>query len=140
MSESSDALKDLYRRWLSDVWTGDFDAMRDIVTSDAVGHWPTQDVHGPDGFAAQIRQSHEYFHGIRTNLDVGPFVEGDLVAARWTFYGSYRGGIPGATAPEGTEVAFTGHDIFRAEGDRFAEYWVVSDVLGMMTRLGAIPS
>ncbi|KAF4406291.1 hypothetical protein CRI70_21070 [Streptomyces sp. Ru87] len=131
-------LEQLYRRWLQDFWGGDFEVAQDILTPGFVGHWPGQDVHGPGGAIEQVEQSHACFSDINTTLDVGPLVDGSLVAARWTFHGSYRGGIPGATAPAGTRIGFTGHDLFRAEGDRFAEYWVVSDVLGMMTRLGAL--
>ena len=129
----------LYKRWLFDAWRGDRAVIDAIFAPGFVGHWPTMDVHGPDGVAAQIDQSHAYFSGIENTLDVGPIVDGDLVAARWTFHGAYRGGIPGTTAEPGTRIAFTGQDIFRVENGRFAEYWSVSDGLGMMTALGAIP-
>ncbi|WP_436774989.1 ester cyclase [Yinghuangia sp. YIM S09857] len=131
-------LKALYRRWLFDVWAGDFDVVERIFTPDVVGHWPTHDFHGPGELADQVRQSHALFTGIENTLDVGPVVDGDLLAARWTFHGTYQGGIPDAQAPAGTEVAFHGVDMLRAEDGRFAEYWVVSDSLGLMTRLGAL--
>ncbi|MFK8843725.1 ester cyclase [Streptomyces sp. Ac-502] len=60
------------------------------------------------------------------------------MGARWTFHGTYCGGIPGATAPAGTPISFAGQDIFRAADGRFTEYWVVSDGLGMMSALGAV--
>ncbi|KAA6212166.1 hypothetical protein CP973_22160 [Streptomyces albofaciens JCM 4342] len=128
----------LYRRWLFDLWHGDFAVAEEILTPDFLGHWPTMDVHGPEGAADQIRRSHEYFTDIRNTLDVGPVIGDGLVAARWTFHGAYRGGIPGATAEPGTRVSFAGQDIFRVADGRFAEYWVTSDGLGMMTALGAI--
>lgn len=95
-------------------------------------------MHGPAEAAEQVRRSHAYFTGVRTTLDVGPVVGDGMVAAGWSFHGSYRGGIPGATAEPGTPVSFSGQDIFRAEDGRFAEYWVVSDALGLMTALGAV--
>ncbi|WP_019631662.1 ester cyclase [Actinomadura atramentaria] len=128
----------LYRRWLFDLWGGDPSAADDLLTPGFVGHWPGLDVHGPAGAAEQIRRSRALFTGVRLTLDVGPLVSGDLVAARWTFRGDYAGGLPDAAAPPGTPVAFAGHDILRASGDRFAEYWVVSDGLGLMTALGAV--
>ena len=70
--------------------------------------------------------------------ELGPVVEGDLVAARWAGRGRYRGGMPGATAAAGTPVAFGGIDLLRAHGDRFAEYWVSSDGLALMGQLGAL--
>ncbi|MCC9740031.1 ester cyclase [Streptomyces sp. MNU89] len=133
-----DHLEQLYRHWLQDLWGGDYDLAPEILTPGFTGHWPDREVHGPDGAVEAIRRSHALFGDINTTLDVGPVIDGDRLAARWTFHGTYRGGIPGTTAPPGTRISFTGHDIFRAEGRRFAEYWVVSDVLGMMTRLGAV--
>lgn len=128
--------EDLYRSWLFELWYGDYAVAERLFTPEAVGHWPTLQVNGPNGFADQIRQSHEMFAEIENTLDVGPIIDDGLVAARWTFHGSYRGGIPGATADIGTRVAFSGHDIFRIEGDRFAEYWVLSNVQAFMTALG----
>ena len=129
---------DLYRRWLFDLWYGDDAVAADIFTPDFVGHWPALDVHGPQGVVEQLHRSRRMFGDIENTLDVGPVVGTGMVAARWTFHGSYRGGIPGATAAPGTRIAFSGQDIFRAEGDRFAEYWVASDALGMMHALGAL--
>ncbi|MCM6776357.1 ester cyclase [Nocardia sp. CDC159] len=126
----------LYRRWLFDLWSGDFDIATDICTPDFVGHWPSREVHGPHEAADQVRQSHALFSDIENILDVGPIVAGEFCAARWTFHGSYRGGIPGATAPVGTRVAFSGHDIFRVGQGRFVEYWVMSDGMGLMSQLG----
>ncbi|MEV0619180.1 ester cyclase [Nonomuraea sp. NPDC050404] len=126
----------LYRRWLLELWNGDFDAAYELVTPDFVGHWPGREVSGPDGLAEVIRQGHEPFEQVKVTLDVGPIVDGDLVSARWTFSGAYRGGIPGATAAKGTEIAFSGHDILRAQDGRFAEYWVISDAQTFMRSLG----
>ncbi|GAA1527180.1 hypothetical protein GCM10009678_05930 [Actinomadura kijaniata] len=128
----------LYRRWLFELWPGDYPVAKEIFTPGFVGRWPSLEVRGPQGVVEQIRRSHGFFADIENTLDVGPIVDGDLVAARWTFHGTYRDGIPGATAAPGTRVAFSGQDIFRVEGDRFAEYWVVSDALGMMRALGAL--
>jgi hypothetical protein len=133
-----DPLDALYRRWLFEVWAGDYAAAGEILAPGFTGHWPNLEVHGPAEAVEQVRRSHEYFTGVRTALDAGPVVGGGMVAAAWSFHGSYRGGIPGATAAPGTRVSFRGHDLFRAEGGRFTEYWVVSDALGLMTALGAL--
>lgn len=133
-----DDLRELYRCWLKDVWGGDFDAAHRIFTPDVVGHWPGHEVHGVRDLIGQVRQSHELFGDIATTLDVGPLLDGDLLAARWTFRGDYRGGVPGSTVPEGTRIVLVGHDLFRVEGGRFAEYWNMTDGLGMLRQLGAI--
>ncbi|GAA2623950.1 ester cyclase [Actinomadura fulvescens] len=133
-----DTNEKLYRRWLFDLWQGDFSVAEEILAPAAVGHWPALDVHGPREFVAQVRQSHEMFDDISTSLDVGPVLGDGMIAAQWTLHGSYKGGIPGATAPPGTRVALKGQDIFRVENGLLAEYWVVSDAMGMMTALGAL--
>lgn len=126
----------LYERWLLEMWNGDFRLAHELVTPDFVGHWPGHDVRGPDELIEVLEQGHAPFDDVAVTLDVGPIVDGDRVAARWTFTGSYKGGLPGATAPEGTRVAFSGHDILRAESGRFAEYWVISDIQSFSRRLG----
>ncbi|SEG42722.1 SnoaL-like polyketide cyclase [Nonomuraea solani] len=129
-------MADLYRRWLLDLWNGDFELAHELVTPDFTGHWPGMDVSGPEGLIEALRQGHEPFGDVKVTLDVGPIVDGDLVSARWTFGGAYRGGIPGATAAEGTRVAFSGHDILRARDGRFSEYWVISDAQTFGRQLG----
>ncbi|OEU88643.1 polyketide cyclase [Streptomyces abyssalis] len=104
----------LYRRWLDDLWNGSPGAAAGIVSPDFTGHWPGREVRGPEGLAAAVTELREMFSEISFTLEVGPFVEGDLVAARWTGRG---------VTPEGT-VTFTGNDILRASEGRFAEYWV----------------
>lgn len=129
----------LYSRWLKDVWEGDLEAVTEIFTADVVGHWPGHDVHGARELRDQVRQAHELFSHISTTLDVGPVVDGALLAARWTFRGDYRGGVAGATVPRGTRVVLVGHDLLRIEGDRFSEYWNMTDSLGLMKQLGVLP-
>ncbi|GAA1621054.1 hypothetical protein GCM10009733_017010 [Nonomuraea maheshkhaliensis] len=126
----------LYRRWLLELWNGDFGLARELVTPGFTGHWPGMEVSGPEGLVEALEQAHAPFADVEISLDVGPITDGDLVSARWTFGGTYRGGLPGATAAEGTRIAFSGHDILRAEGGRFAEYWVISDAQTFMRQLG----
>ncbi|MGP3912190.1 ester cyclase [Nonomuraea sp. 10N515B] len=87
-----------YERWLLEMWNGDFKLTHDLVTPGFVGHWPGMDVHGPDGLVEALRQGHAPFDDVKVTLDVGPIVDGDRVAARWTFSGAYQGGLPGASA------------------------------------------
>lgn len=128
-------IADMYERWLLEMWNGTFELAHDLVTPGFVGHWPGMDVHGPDGLIEALRQGHEPFDDVTVTLDVGPIVDGDRVAARWTFSGAYRGGMPGVGAAPGTKVAFSGHDILRTVDGRFAEYWVISDAQALNRQL-----
>lgn len=107
---------DLYRRWLNELWGGDPDAAQHLVSEDFVGHWPGRDTYGPAELAATIAETRAMFSEITFKLEVGPIVEGDLVAARWTGVG---------TTPDGT-MSFFGNDLLRVESNRFVEYWAAS--------------
>ena len=135
--------KSLYRRWLLELWSGRLDVADEIVTPDFLVHQARSDgrasdaLRGPDAARELVQAGRGPFSSIAFAIDVGPLVDGDLVAARWSASGVYAGGIPGTSAPAGTEVAFGGTDVLRVAGDRFAEYWVSSDGLSLMEQLGA---
>jgi len=137
-------LRRLYRRWMLELWNGDLAVATELVTDDFVIHQARADGagsderRGPEAVVQLVRDGHAPFDGLTFEIEVGPVVEGDLVAARWMGRGRYRGGMPGATAAAGTPVAFGGIDLLRARGDRFAEYWVSSDGLALMGQLGAL--
>jgi predicted ester cyclase len=139
-------LRRLYRRWMLELWNGDLAVAAELVTDDFVIHQARADGagsderRGPEAVVQLVRDGHAPFDGLTFEIEVGPVVEGDLVAARWAGRGRYRGGMPGATAAAGTPVAFGGIDLLRARGDRFAEYWVSSDGLALMGQLGALGS
>lgn len=128
----------LYWRWLFELWAGDLRVAEEILADSFVGHWPDQDIRGPRGAARAVEAGRAPFNDISITLDVGPIAEGDKVAGHWTFHASYRSGLPGATVRPGTRVAFKGIDIVRVDpiSGKLAEYWVVSDALGLMTQLG----
>jgi predicted ester cyclase len=137
-------LRRLYRRWMLELWNGELAVATELVTDDFVIHQARADGagsderRGPEAVVQLVRDGHAPFDGLTFEIEVGPVVEGDLVAARWAGRGRYQGGLPGATAAAGTPVAFGGIDLLRARGDRFAEYWVSSDGLALMGQPGAL--
>jgi predicted ester cyclase len=146
MGETGQAtdLRALYRRWLLELWNGDLSVAEELVSGDFVVHQAraddaaSEDLRGPEAIVKMVGEGHAPFDDLRFQIEVGPVVEGELVAARWAGRGRYRGGIPGASAPPGTPVAFGGMDLLRARDGRFAEYWVSSDGLALMAQLGAL--
>jgi predicted ester cyclase len=134
----------LYGRWLLELWHGDEAVAQEIVTPGFVIHQArdapgaSEAVRGPRAAVELVQMGRSPFSALTFALEVGPIVEGDMLAARWIGRGTYAGGIPGATAPEGTEVSFGGIDIMRIEDGRLAEYWVTSDGLALMAQLGAL--
>jgi SnoaL-like polyketide cyclase len=94
---SLEANKQLYRRWLLELWNGNLAITDQIVTPDFIGSWPGRPglVHGPKELTEIIRMSRDIFLEVTFAVEVGPVAEGDLVAARWIGHGSYKGGHAG---------------------------------------------
>jgi ketosteroid isomerase-like protein len=134
----------LYERWLLELWNGDESVAEEILADDFVVHQAraepgaSEAVRGPQAGLEMVRMGRSPFSELVCAIEVGPIVEGDMVAARWTAVGAYAGGIPGATAATGTEVSFGGIDIMRVHDGKLAEYWVSSDGLALMGQLGAL--
>jgi hypothetical protein len=104
--------KALYQRWINELWTGKA-AAAELVSDDFVGHWPTRDIHGPDELQAMVDETHQTLSDMMFVVDIEPFVERDLVAARWIGTGATTNG----------PARFTGNDILRFANGRFVEYW-----------------
>ena len=150
----------LWDAWL-ELWNGDLDAAPGLVSPDIRVHTALMDgrpdtaVSGLDAFVGWIGQLRSAFDGLAFETVVGPLVDrapgaaraadGDidgtavsalLVAGHWTASGRYAGGIPGATLAPGEPVGFAGTDLVRVEAGRVTEYWLVTDSLGLLRRLG----
>jgi hypothetical protein len=107
------AAKDLYRRWIGELWAGQ-PVASELVSEDFVGHWPHRDVHGPDELTKIVDETHSMFAELKFVIDVPPFVDGDMVAARWIATGA---------ASDGPK-RFVGNDILRVADGRIVEYWM----------------
>jgi SnoaL-like domain len=102
----------LYERWINELWAGK-PVAAEIVTNDVVGHWPDRQDHGPDELQAIIAETRNMLADLTFAIELGPLIDGDMVAGRW---------IGRGRSDEG-HMSFTGNDILRVEGNRFAEYW-----------------
>ncbi len=129
----------LYREWLPDMWNAAPSDMPElaerIFSPGAVAHWPNQHVAGPAEIAAKVRESRSMFDDVVVTLEHGPIVDGNLVAARWSFGGRVRD-IAEIPAEPGTPVLFHGMDLLRLESGWFAEYWPFGDNAELMRQLG----
>jgi predicted ester cyclase len=141
---TSDDPRRLYERWLLELWHGDESVADEILADDFVIHQArsqpgeSETVRGPQAGIEMVQMGRAPFSDLTFEIEVGPIVEGDMLAARWVGRGRYAGGMPGASAPDGTEVTFGGIDIMRVANGRLAEYWVSSDGISLMQQLGAL--
>jgi hypothetical protein len=104
--------KALYERWINELWAGK-PVAAEVVSADFVGHWSDRDVHGPAELQAIVDETHTMFSELEFTIEIGPLVDGDLVAARWK----------GTGATDDGPTRFTGNDILRFADGRFVEYW-----------------
>ncbi|MFE2515816.1 ester cyclase [Streptomyces mirabilis] len=129
--------------WLR-LWNGDFAQAPGIISPGFRVHAALLDggdgssIRGVDGLVAWIGQTRSAFRDLRFTIEVPPLVDGRYASVRWTATGTYAGGIPGAKARPGTVVTFTGTDTLRVRDGRFAEYWVNTDTLSLLTQLQAL--
>ncbi|WP_132993951.1 ester cyclase [Gordonia zhaorongruii] len=123
MAESTADERDLYRRWIDELWNGPSDREKllevaeELVSEEFVGHWPNVEVVGPGKLAALIAATKATFKDIEFEIVVPPFADGGFVAGRW---------IGTGTGVAGESSQFAGNDILSVHDGKFTEYWVAS--------------
>lgn len=139
-TQPNDHTPQLVAAWLK-LWNGDYTHVDRSIARDFRVHAALMDggdgsaINSPEALVAWIAQTRAALPDLRFTIEVGPIVSGDQIALRWRARGSYAGGWPGAAAPIGTRVDFTGTDLLRVRHDRLAEYWVNTDVHVLLAQL-----
>ncbi|MBT3160568.1 ester cyclase [Streptomyces sp. CHA1] len=133
--------KELYLRWLQDVWGGDAPTIRksieELVTPDFVGHWPERQVNGAEELIEWWTKGVSFFDGLTATLAQGPIIDGDWISARWLMSGRYAGGLPDVGAPIGKLIRVYHVDILRIQDGKVAELWANSDQVEGLKQLQA---
>ena len=120
--------KALVRREQEELWnhTGDLDAAEELFAAEQAEAVKQE--------AADFRQG--FPDVVSTIEDI--IAEGDKVVAHWRSRATHQGNymdIP----PTGNRIEFTGISVYRIEGGKIAESWGVTDDLGLMRQIDAIP-
>jgi steroid delta-isomerase-like uncharacterized protein len=94
-----------------------------------------------DGFAATLGALREGFPDIRYSI-ADLIAEGDRVTARWQWQGTHSGvfrGPAGTFPPTGKSISNDGIGIFQVEHGKVKRAWLITDRLGFLQEIGALP-
>ncbi len=136
-TEITAANKELVRRFYKEVYVDwNMDLVDEIVAPRFKSHdWPEGFPTGPQGFR-------NYYSAIRSALPDARYEVDDLIAeedrvvVRWRLLGTHKGDFPGfPISPTGRAITLNGIAIYRLEGGKLMERWVVSDLHGLIEEI-----
>ena len=116
---------------------GNFAALATILTPDFVLHSPDE-VRGADGLSSMVERYRSALPDLELTID-HQFAAGDYVASRFTIRGTHDGDLMGVPA-SGRPVEFTGITISRCRDGLIAEEWELTDTVGLLGQVGALPA
>lgn len=101
----------LWARWI-DLWNGDLARAEEIIHPEfALHRIPPPEVFGQaggrEGLLAWIRQTRSLFEDLRFTVEVGPIVDGEMVAGRWLAEAPTKAAFPVAAHRLAHASAFT---------------------------------
>jgi steroid delta-isomerase-like uncharacterized protein len=137
---STEHNKELCRRLYAAVSTGDFDALDQLIAPNFIEHEMVDPgmPAGREGMKTLFRMVRQAMPDMVMTVE-DMVAEGERVAVRAVMSGTQTGEFMGIPA-SGKRVAMTVMDLHRIENNQFTEHWGVSDMLGLMTQIGAIPA
>ena len=113
--------KAIVSRWVEGGWNNGDLSLVDEFYADYTFHSPGMpDMHGTEALEDML-------------------AEGDRVAWRATTRGTHRGELMGIP-PTGKPIVVSSSIVSRFENGKWAEDWVLIDMLGMLQQLGVIPA
>jgi len=114
------------------------DALAEVYVDDYVLHEAGEDIVGIEGLTQFVSMMRSAIPDLRISVE-DDMAEGDKVVTRWIGQGTHQGELMGI-APTGNQVTMTGITIHRIEDTKIVEEWSNWDALGLMQRIGAVPS
>lgn len=137
----ADEVKRIARRF-GQAWTVEnLYVVDDLAASDIVVFYAgmPEPIHSAEEFKQLL--SNQWYAGLpdAQRTDDEFIAEGDTVAVRWTCRGTHEGDLFGVSAT-GKSVSLSGISIYRINNGKVVEESGVSDLLGLLQQLGAVPS
>jgi predicted ester cyclase len=132
MDENAVANKALLRRFYKEVYVDWNMASADQVLSPQfTSHdWPQGGPTGPQAFRGYYSALRSAVPDARYEVD-DLIAEDDKVVVRWRLLGTHKGAFRGI-APTGRPIVLKGIAIYRVDGGKLMERWVVSDLYGVL--------
>ncbi len=137
MAEGTGLLRRFYEEVLGD---GNLALVDELTADGFVDHeegLPGQPP-GKEGVKFFINGMREAFPDIRPKTIEPTLADGNLEAARVVLTGTHQGELMGV-APTDRSVEIETIDIIRVDDGKVAEHWGLTDVMGLMQQLGAVP-
>ena len=138
---SAEESKATMRRYFLDAFEqGNIDLLDELLAPDYVNHTPaTPDLPtGPEGVKGVVTMFRSAMPDLRVLIE-DMIAEGDKVATRYTLEGTHEGELFGVP-PTGQRLSIESITVERVSDGKIREHWRVTDELGMMQQLGAIPA
>ncbi len=117
---------------------GNVAVIDELFATDFAGHDTAGGTFGREEFKAGVLAMLAAFSDRRVTI-ADQLVAGDKVATRWRATAVHTGDFNGVGGT-GREVSLTGISIDRIAGGRIVESWEVTDDVGLLRQLGAMPS
>jgi steroid delta-isomerase-like uncharacterized protein len=95
-------------------------------------------MHGPDAWRKNAEIFFKAFPDIKF-VEEDMFASGDRVAVRFRFTGTHKGDFLG-NAATGKRVTYDSYEFYRIANGKIAEEWISSDMLTILTQIGAFPA
>jgi predicted ester cyclase len=137
MADGTGLIKRFYEDVIGD---GQLNLIDELTSDDLVDHeegLPGQPP-GKEGVKFFVNAMREAFPDIRAKTIEPTLADGNLEAARVVLTGTHKGELMGVASTD-RNVEFESVDIIRVEDGKVAEHWGVTDVMGLMQQLGAVP-
>ena len=137
---SAEESKATMRRYLDVFEQGNIELLDELLAPDYINHSPaTPDLPtGPEGVKAVVTMFRSAIPDLRVVVD-DMIAEGDKVATRYTLEGTHESELFGVP-PTSRQLSIKSITVERVSDGRIRDHWRVTDELGMMQQLGAIPA
>lgn len=137
--------KAIVRRVLEEINKGNVGIVDELYAPTFLSHGRTaaEDTRGPQSYRQFVEVIRAAFPDLQFTVE-DQIAEGDKVVTRYSFHGTHTGefrGSPIGTIPAtGKPATVMGISIVRIADGKIVENWGLTDTLGLLRQIGAVPS